>query len=38
MNWTDAAPIVGYMLGAFALGWGCGFIYLTFRKIADSVG
>lgn len=36
MTWTDSVPIVGYMLGAFALGWCVGYLYLTFKKVTES--
>jgi hypothetical protein len=36
MTWTDVGPLVGYMLGAFALGWGSGYLLLVYRKVTES--
>lgn len=36
MDYGDLAGLVGLYMGSFALGWCSGFLYLTFRKVAET--
>lgn len=36
MTWTDLAPLIGLYLGCFALGWTGGYLYLIFKKVAET--
>lgn len=36
MDYGDLVPLIGLYMGAFAIGWCAGFMYLTFRKVSET--
>lgn len=35
MDWSDVGPLIGLYMGAFALGWSAGWLYLAFKRVAE---
>lgn len=34
---ADVVQIIGTLLGAFGLGWGAGFLLITFKKLVEQL-